>query len=312
MWASIDGHGDFARLDTTAARIIEKRVEDVRDPKVLGITREQITAVSIEAASSKLSIRRQDNSWESEHPAGLELDRASVERILVKLADVSAVEIIRDPDRAALIERNWTGRVSVQIAGRGSPEVLYLMKEEGQAGPVASVAGRDFVYRLKDTASELIGFTAEDVRRRSVLSVDAASVVAVGITLPDGRTARLIAPPRGSPDSHWSIVRSDGVRETSPTITTVAGGAMSLAAVGFVDNPRPAQVTPDRIRITYFTGSGNVVVSVSSDLRQQGYVAAVEGDRSFARQALLLPRPVIDSLASIAGGVSNETGGGRP
>jgi hypothetical protein len=253
----------------------------------------EISAVSVSGPGGTLSVERRGNGFVLKSPGTVYPDKAAVEAWLREIRDLKASGI-----KPGSIQGQAPGGVQMTLADLNGSVTTLSFGPAGEDGMRdVAVSGRNGVFLVAESAARVLWKSVDDLRVRSVCSIPVTAIDSISVTSPVFGTAVMRPPQKG--EKYWTARFADGSTASSAELTTLAGAAMSMQASAFLKTPSPASVRAGNLGMD-FRGGGRVVsVRISSDTAGDGYISAVKGNEAMARQSILVPKGLVDSVAAI-------------
>ncbi len=294
-FAWVSSEYGIARIPEADAAVLVRTVADIREPVVLPVAREEIDSVLVAGRGASYGVERRGGRFAVSGARPLELDRAAVQAWFATVAGLSAERAVRSTAAALPGEAD---RVLTVRLRDGSRKSVRFGVTDGSGLVPARVDGDPDTFLFQPAAVDTVMPPLEGLRRRNVFGKTPDVLSAIVVKAADGRLARLVPP--GTSGDHWTLEGPDGLRESSPAVTSLAGAAMSMSASAFVaDSPSSVGAGTGTIE---FLGRGvRVVVRVSTAVRDGAFVCAASGDPAFSAQSFLLPSAAVQGLFAITG-----------
>ena len=251
-YAQIDDRKDVALLSaSTIDATFRRPLSDFRDRHLARFDPDQVLAVDLGSPERTLGLRRVNGRWWIERPHFL-ADEAQVRGLLVRLSDLQAVELARDPAATASALAHPALEVSVRGARdsvlatltigveseAGGGEALHLVRSSAEPA-LAAIAAEDFMG---------LALSVVDLRDRHLLDLAGGAIDSVVIVAGERRFAAAAG------DSAFAAV-FQGLPEWSAMsfASETAQGAAALAPYGLAP-PRivlQAKLRNDGVREVY-------------------------------------------------------------
>jgi hypothetical protein len=232
-YAKLAGDDEIYKVTKFTADALRKKIGDLRDKKALGVTADQLTAVSLPSAAITLA-KGPDGAWQVTTPPGVTPSQKAIEDFLRDIETWTVSEFLPKEDLAQYGLAPADSPTTIQIAA-GPRQLQLTLSAERDNTHYATVEGTNEVYKLTTyMAKKFLGKTPDDFRNRDVFAFDRELIAKVELIHPT-QTVVLERKPDADPsqpgdEGKWRVKRDEDVLDT-PKIQPVQTVISSLANV---------------------------------------------------------------------------------
>jgi hypothetical protein len=260
MYAVREGERHVFLIPAFLRNTFDRSPFDLRDKRILRVTRADIDAVEIGEGPRGIRLARVDGDWRLERPYAARADAGVIEGLVTRLVSASMASIEREAadalapyglDRPALV---------VQVAAGSGRAILQIGREEnGRA--YARDASRPMVFTIDRALVDDLNRAAEDYRNRDIFTFRTFNAERLTVTRGGERTTFEKRPTDDGqgppvwqridgPDTHASLIEdllsklaSLRAQSFSGTTTGTGLGAPLLVVETVYDEGRTEQVS---------------------------------------------------------------------
>lgn len=206
--------------------------------RLLGLTAEQVMAVTVQTNGPALECERRDGGWYLRKPFPARADRAAVERLLGALESLSASEVITPEQRRdRMLTLDDYGlrdpRLRIGVAGAGRQRLLFV----GLDAPLGDacyvrIVGEPHVFAVPSAFLQSVPTRAEPLRDREIFHGDAARAVKIEL-----QTARNGLVQIARSGGRWGLQQPVQARADEARVERLANALFALTVSRFVWDP---------------------------------------------------------------------------
>lgn len=275
VYALIDGEKQVDMLPTSLLDEAEKPVTQLRDRSLIGINGSEVTAVTIDDPSGKISATKATAGWEITDPRKTLADSGAMDSLVSSLStskftDVAS-ETPADPAKYGLAHPD----VTLDVTAQGGKKFQLALAKKGD-----SYYGRDLsrpmIFTIDAPTYNAFNKKFFDLRDKSILQFDPTAVATVAIQNANGT----IECSQGKDDT-WSVVQPVTDKGKPVQSWKILDPLQNVRATQIYDTPSAAvlaRLKKPEIQITLTDKSGKKTsVNVSAALGDSVYVRTSAG-----------------------------------
>lgn len=149
-YVRFNGEDDVFLVNRSLGGLFSARTNDWRDKTIFAFDPAAITDINVKIVKNEYAIsRKKGGEWKSTVPEGIELDAASVQKLVGKVAKLNAVDFADGIDdiKAGLDAPEYTITV---VDSNGAASKLIIGKEENAKRKFAKLSGKEQIYLLPE------------------------------------------------------------------------------------------------------------------------------------------------------------------
>lgn len=218
---------------------VDKQPKDLRDKTVVEFAEDDVTAMTLRGAESTVALRKQDGNWSIVAPAAQRADNAAVRAMLSSIRNLRATDFANDQPAPADLETYGLATPTREIVLRTADdrEVRLLVGKETDQGLYVTAGDRPTVFVVGKWVARELTKGAGDLRDKTLLTFDPATVGTITVTRGDGTSFTL-----GRNDAGWTVTGVEGAVDSAAVDQFV--GALSRFTGSEVLADAPADLAP--------------------------------------------------------------------
>ena len=253
-------------LDVDFAEMLSASLEDFRDKTILALPRDHIEQIVLEGRH-RIQLIKTDHHWGIVEPIAAEADQAVVDKLLNKIATVTAEGFVNEPTENLSVYGLEPGRerlvVRVVVAAetetalpettpttqpiKSSKTYTLAMGNETQENRYAFLPGSPDVFLVPTKLLEELQPSLLLLREKTVLPIQTENVLRIELDSPDGRTEL------EKQEESWQMIQPFAGPANSQAVRELLGNINGLKAQNFRDDVADVSVfglDAPRARIT--------------------------------------------------------------
>lgn len=206
VYVRFEGADDVYLVADDLYRAVSTAPDDFRDQRLTVLRPDRIERFTVKQPVGEIEIRREASGWRITRPMDAPANPAAVEDFLSKIvrlrAEGFASATSADSPDSGLLEPTYEVRLFAE--GEREPEILSIGAEAGDGTWHARYLPRGVVFRLNQTARDLVATDFPRFRDPALLRINLDVVDKIRIEA-DGRTLNLVRS-----ESGWMAQTGDG------------------------------------------------------------------------------------------------------
>lgn len=279
VYALIDGSKQVDMLSTSLLDEVEKPVSQLRDRSLIDLNGSEVTGVTINDPSGRISATKAQAGWEITDPRETLADSSAMDSLVSSLSSNKFTDVVSetpaDPAKYGLAHPDMT----LEITAQGGKQFHLVMTKEGN-----DYYGRDLsrpmIFSIDAPTYNAFDKKFFDLRDKSILEFDPATVATVTIQNANGT----VECSQGKDDT-WSVVEPVADKGKSVQSWKILDPLQNVRATQIYDTPTPAMLVhlkKPEIQITLTDKSKkNTTIEISAASGDSVYVRTSAGPQVY-------------------------------
>ncbi|MBM4398010.1 MAG: DUF4340 domain-containing protein [Deltaproteobacteria bacterium] len=288
-YVRVGGMAGYAKVAKYTADQMRKKLLDLHDKSLFRAKREEVEAFDVRDGGKRVAWVREGNGYRAIEPAGMPLNRATVEQVLADVESLKA-DAFLPPSQVAGADTGLDApavTASVRLKD-GRTYVLEVGKEKDKGVFYARVTGLPHVATIAQWMLGKVRKSPADLRNKKVFAFAEADVASVDLVHKD-ETVRLVREPAKAEggEAVWKATAPQAEAALKPdAVRTLVAALAGLTAKDFAPDKQPAAVglggsgQDMSVTVTLADGSRHVL-RVSADRKDGDPYAVTPTEKDF-------------------------------